>query len=1077
MAQWTLLMALLSGAQDQPLNPAEDLGLRIAAGFKVSLYSGPEVANDIYAMTLDPQGRVVVTSQGWIKLLHDDGHGKADRATLLAPTRTGGMGMCFDGNDLLFSGDHGLWRFRDIIGNGAAEGKPEKISSFVSGEHGHHAIRKGPDGWWYLIGGNEARFTKEQITLPHSPVKNPEVGAILRYRPGDFTKSEIVAHGFRNPYDFDWNEAGDLFTYDSDCERDFGLPWYTPTRIYHVGSGMNHGWRLRGHQRSFARRDYYIDTVDMLWPVGRGSPTGVTIYRHHQFPERYRGGLFALDWTFGKIYFFPLKPKGATYSTNPELFLEPAGSEGFAPTDICVAPDGSLYVSIGGRHTRGAVYRIEYAGREKTVEPATDLEKVLRAPQPLDAWSRARWEPLARKLGAEPFLEAYRNPGRSSGEQVRAIEIVTELFPGPHPILASQVSSLNHPDAAVRARIAWSLGRDYSSGYREALKSFARDADARVRRAALESLGSNPEGLDAGDVSGVIVDNLDHPDRRVRQAAARLAAVLPGSLWSVVDAACQNRSPQVRLSRALAAYWRREVPDFEVARVLESVQEPELRLEAVRLLMIALGDQNIEKPAVEVYSCYAPAIIPTPEVRERILRAVRPLFPSRNPTLDLESSRLLGMLEDGDDETVKRTAAFLSETSPAAEDVHYLAVLSRLKGQWPADLPRKVVNTLLRLDRKLEGQEQRNKLTWSLRLAELTSLFVQRDPRTAEEFLRHPLLISPDHVSMAAALGGEFRKDASRRFLEAVKQDPGFPWSESLLDLLDLLPPEETIQAFRGQGSNLGLRDAIILRLGRTPMKEDRDLFLGGVESANSRIVSASLDALAAIGQGGTSSQLLPCLRLLRRLTQEPKEAALRSKVARLIGPALGLSTGIQEENGDPIALKRAYQPLFEEFLRRNPGLRSELDRGGEDLTVLLKDVPWENGDRARGEALFRARGCQTCHAVQGALGPNLAGAANRFSREDLFEAIVNPSKDVAPPYRTTSFQLKDGQVHTGIIAFESADGYIVQTGATTTVRINTPEIAAMRPSATSLMPESLLKNLKSGDLADLYSYLRSLTK
>ena len=146
-------------------------------------------------------------------------------------------------------------------------------------------------------------------------------------------------------------------------------------------------------------------------------------------------------------------------------------------------------------------------------------------------------------------------------------------------------------------------------------------------------------------------------------------------------------------------------------------------------------------------------------------------------------------------------------------------------------------------------------------------------------------------------------------------------------------------------------------------------------------------------------------------------------------------------------------------------------------MTTLLKDVPWDHGDRGRGEALFRARGCQTCHAVQGALGPNLAGAASRFSREDLFEAIVNPSKDVAPPYRTTSFQLKDGQVHTGIIAFESADGYIVQTGATTTVRINTSDVAGMRPSATSLMPEGLLKNLKPEDLADLYVFLRNLGK
>ena len=73
-----------------------------------------------------------------------------------------------------------------------------------------------------------------------------------------------------------------------------------------------------------------------------------------KFPEHYRGGIFALDWTFGKIYFFHLDPDGSSYKTKAEVFLEPAGINGFAPTDACVAPDGSLFISIGGRGTRGA---------------------------------------------------------------------------------------------------------------------------------------------------------------------------------------------------------------------------------------------------------------------------------------------------------------------------------------------------------------------------------------------------------------------------------------------------------------------------------------------------------------------------------------------------------------------------------------------------------------------------------------------------------------------------------------------------------------------------------------------------
>src|SRR5262249_19242215 len=86
--------------------PADDLGLRVAPGFKVTLFADQDLANDIYSMTLDAEGRVVVSSRGWVKTLHDTkGTGRPDRATLFATTPKGGMGLAFDGPDLLFTGD------------------------------------------------------------------------------------------------------------------------------------------------------------------------------------------------------------------------------------------------------------------------------------------------------------------------------------------------------------------------------------------------------------------------------------------------------------------------------------------------------------------------------------------------------------------------------------------------------------------------------------------------------------------------------------------------------------------------------------------------------------------------------------------------------------------------------------------------------------------------------------------------------------------------------------------------------------------------------------------------------------
>ncbi len=383
-----------------PALAAADLGLRVPPGFKVTLYADQDLANDLYAMTLDADGNVVVTSQGWVKrLLDTKGAGKADKAEIIAATATGGMGICFDGGDLYFCGDGWFSRYRAGKDKGTLEPKPEKFIPLAFTEHGGHAMRKGPDGWWYVIGGNMSDIDQRHVTRPDSPIKKPEAGALLRLPP-DCKSCEVIAHGFRNPYDFDFNADGDIFTYDSDVEADSFLPWYSPTRLYHVAYGGHHGWRLGGWLRSWARPDYYIDTTDILYPIGRGSPTGVTCYRHDQFPEHYRGGIFACDWTFGKVYYCPLTPDKATYKTKPEVFLEAVGANGFDPTDIVVAPDGSLFISMGGRKTRGAVFRVEYVGDGKTPvqrrpEPKTDLDKVLQAPQPLDAWSRARWEPQA----------------------------------------------------------------------------------------------------------------------------------------------------------------------------------------------------------------------------------------------------------------------------------------------------------------------------------------------------------------------------------------------------------------------------------------------------------------------------------------------------------------------------------------------------------------------------------------------------------------------------------------------------------------------------------------------------------
>jgi putative membrane-bound dehydrogenase-like protein len=294
-----LVLLAATGLTPAGADDGAPIGLKVPPGFTITRFADDSLAHDIFSMTTDTAGRVVVSGQGYVRILiDDDGDGKADRAReFVDGPRSGAQGLYFYGRDLLCTGDGGLIRYKDEDGDDRADGPPEMFLKVKTGsEHHSHAIRRGPDGWWYLIAGNFAEVTGGHATEKNSPIRAPHGGVIMRLKP-DLSGGEIVCDGFRNAYDFDFDASGELFAYDSDGERDVSLPWYLPTRLFHVLPGGEHGWITE----SWKRPDYLFDSAPVVAATGRGSPTGVLCYRHTQFPERYRGALFILDWTFGRV--------------------------------------------------------------------------------------------------------------------------------------------------------------------------------------------------------------------------------------------------------------------------------------------------------------------------------------------------------------------------------------------------------------------------------------------------------------------------------------------------------------------------------------------------------------------------------------------------------------------------------------------------------------------------------------------------------------------------------------------------------------------------------------------------------
>src|SRR5947199_6884240 len=100
-------------------------------------------------------------------------------------------------------------------------------------------------------------------------------------------------------------------------EWDLNTPRYRPTRLNHVISGAEFGWRSGAGKWPA----YYLDSFGAVLNIGPGSPTGVTFGYGARFPVKYQEALFMCDWSFGKLYAVHLTPEGATYTAQAEEFV------------------------------------------------------------------------------------------------------------------------------------------------------------------------------------------------------------------------------------------------------------------------------------------------------------------------------------------------------------------------------------------------------------------------------------------------------------------------------------------------------------------------------------------------------------------------------------------------------------------------------------------------------------------------------------------------------------------------------------------------------------------------------------
>jgi putative heme-binding domain-containing protein len=423
------------------------------------------------------------------------------------------------------------------------------------------------------------------------------------------------------------------------------------------------------------------------------------------------------------------------------------------------------------------------------------------------------------------------------------------------------------------------------------------------------------------------------------------------------------------------------------------------------------------------------------------------------------------MIEDDSPAVLKAVVAKLTDKSRPTDDVHYLICLSRLKTPRTKAITEATVRALLSLEPRLDRLKAARDTNWPIRMAELHAGLAARGPALNSALLASPLFGHPEHV-VFTRLKGIDKEKAAHLFLKKAKEK-GFAWNAELVRLVGTLPAKESLPVLRKLWGEAGLDEALLPILARHAREEDHGRLLIGLGSAQIKTVQSALSGLEGLKPRGRD-EVAPLILALRQLPQEKATQPLRDRLLARLEKA----TGHKEKSLDAWAAWAAKK-----YPEVAPKLQSTDGVDMEAWDKRLARVAWDKGDATRGLAVFTKASCASCHSGAAALGPDLKGVAGRFSRADLFTAILRPSKDVPPRYRVTQLITVEGNVYQGIIVYEAVGSVLLQTGPATTVRIANRQIASQRLLSLSLMPTGLLDRLTDVELADLDAHLRSLKR
>jgi putative membrane-bound dehydrogenase-like protein len=995
-----------------------------------------------------------------------------------------------------------IYCYTDLDGDDVPDRKEVFLTGFGGHDHDHgvHSLVVGPDGRFYIAVGNAGPHVvtdKGGWTLRAGSIYNgggeneadnhPSLksddgkiwtgGLILRCDP-DGKNLTVMAHNFRNEYEVALDSYGNMYTEDNDDDGN------QCCRTAWVMEGGNYGYFSADGSREWqADRRPGQDVWTAHWhqddpgvcPAGcrngAGGPTGVCVYEGDLLGKEWMGRVLNADAGANCVYAHTPVPDGGGYTMKPGLFLKskPKGPDDqdarwFRPSDVCVATDGSVFVSdwwdpgVGGH----------LAGDTKA------YGRILRvAPK-----GRGLARPKVDVSTTEGALEALGSPATS----VRAVAAAA-LRSNPKAASAQLQRISAESSSRLRARALWLL-TDSQPSSRESVWRAMEDQDLGVRVAAIraERLAVSMPSI-TGESKWLLSSGLrerlqGHPSPEMRRElclSARTEGPLPHT-------AAQSPLAQIDRTQLAAGYaggdrWLLE----SIGEMLEARGSDPESAETRR----GNSGRHWEKPAASILDA---------------LRSAQPTDPLQWSEGYAETAWRMHTTSSRANLATRATA----NTLPRAKRVQSLEALAFMSEKDAGESM---------LDLALGGPADTKDLAaWWV---EHNDLDLWRGYRLADQLgprgRGDALLKFTSGIITSGSADLDVDVSGSKTLWLVVtdgKLGNGCDWADWIEPTFTTPKGDVRLTSLEWESAKAGWGETHKnLNANGGPLMFGHTVQPDGIGThAVSEIVyrvpegATRFHALAALDDGGTMQKGCHPDVEFQVWADKPRDPARWKPYERALTDASAKADDVDAaakamaaDRDGGLALiqlastERLTPPATDAVARHiftNPDLSvralasERFVRPGATTPLPPATVLALTGDASRGAKIFfgDAARCSTCHTFYGKggdIGPDLSAVSVKYGKPQILDSILNPSAAIAFGYDTFLVEMKDGTLENGFILSEGDQLVLKDTSGKRHV-IPTSEIVSKTKQKVSTMPDNVSAGLSPQELADVLAMLSS---